>query len=419
MPPQSEFGRADAHMGGSINRNPRIVVMDPSHTDPHTVSTLVRSRRWHAVEVQLGDLAEADLAGASVVIAFEDDLGQGTAALRAAKAHAESTARILVCDTATAARAIARGEPTHQVVVRPAGQEKVRAAIQRALRVQDLLDDPMVRQSVSALGTLPPRPGTWFALCEVLRSDSATLGDAADLVQQDVGLAAKVLRLANSGMLGGDRHLGSLFTALQRLGLKVVRDLVLAVEVFDAAGAADETHALAPIPLFLTSQAVACTAREVAPRAATDIAFTAGLLFQLGRLIFASKDRARFAQVLDRVADGQDAHHAEAVVFGVDSRSFAAWLLASWGLPHEVVEAVRWCDTPSKASGRGSPLALSVYLASRLVEEAAWQRVCGESRVLVTRAELAPWGLSASLDRWRQDSRDILARICDAATPTS
>ncbi len=385
----------------------RVILVDPAGDGHAAMAGVLHRRAWEASEVAYEEV-ERVAPDTAVVVALDDDDGAGRLALRQLRRAGHRAARILVCDADVGARCVARGEPAHQVVVRPASASKVVSAVQRALQVRELIADPAVRAVVSGFRSPPAMPRIWTRLTELLESETATMQDAARVVERDVGLAGKVLQLVNSGLYGLDRPIGSLLSAVQRLGIKTVRDLVLAAEVYQGGETLELPEAFGELPLVLTSHLVATAAQEVAPRAAVESAFSAGLFHQLGRLMFATQEPSLYRQVLDRHRAGVPLADAEREVFGADARLLAAWHLASWGLPHEVVEAVRWCDHPELASGRGSPLALSVFLAARLVREAELERQRGHPVVLVSRAELAPWGLADSLDGWRERVRDLL-----------
>lgn len=397
---------------------PRIVVIDPSGEGRASVATVLRYRRWDGIEVGLTD-AVAVAQYADVVLAIEDGQRHGLKVLRDIEMAGHSAARILVCSAREAASVIARGEPAHQVVALPASGDKVVAAIKRSLGVRELIEDPLVCGVARGMSSIPSLPDTWLRLNEIMQSDTADMQEAAAIVECDVGLASKVLQLVNTGLYASDRPVGSIRIAVQRLGLAMVRDLVLAVELFDDAALSNLEDVFGPGPLFVTSHLVGMMARTVAPRTAVDTAFSAGLLHQLGRLAFATRAPERFREAVEASRTGLGIQVCEVQTFGVDSRTLGAWLLATWGLPHEVVDAVRHCDAPERATGRGAPLALSVYLAARLVREAATEVLDNEQIKLVTRAELAPWGLTDSLDEWRQNARTLVehSALGDGSTP--
>ena len=278
---------------------PRIIVVDPSGEGRAAVSSVLRFRRWSGSEMDPFDVADMP-EDVDVVLAVENARGEGAIALRQVRRSGCQAARILLCDARTAAQVVARGEPAHQVVVRPASGEKVLSAVKRSLRVRDLLRDPNVRAVASSFSSLPAMPDTWLRLNELLESETATMQDAVTLVERDVGLSAKVLQLVSSGLFGLERPMGSLFAALQRLGLAVVRDLVLSVELFEDLDAEDLSDVFGPLPMSRTSHLVAMAARRVAPRAAIDSAFSAGLFHQLGRMVFAAQAPGLFRKALER-----------------------------------------------------------------------------------------------------------------------
>ena len=395
---------------------PRVMVMDPSGDRRSAAFSVLRYRRWNATPLpaHAADQIDPDTA---IVLAVDDAQGTGLEVLRQVRRSCPAASRILVCAPAVAAKVVARGEPAHQVVVAPATTEKTMAAVKRALRVRALLADPQVGAVAQSMGAVPAQPKMWTALNQLLQSDTATMRDAVALVERDVGLAGRVLHLVNTGMFGLERPIGSLRVAIQRLGLQLVRDLVLSVELMDGLSTLSVPPQIAPLPLQTLSFLVAQAAREVAPRAGVDTAFTAGLFHLLGRLVLIHNAPDLYARVAEQVEAGSDVHDAESNVFGLHARTLSAWLLANWGLPHEVVEAVRWSDEPEHAQGRGAPLAFSVFLASRLVDEAAWESVTGTARYCVSRANLAPWGLSESLEDWRAQVRELVAQGVHTPAP--
>jgi len=387
-------------------RMPVVGLFDPQNGIRPNSAALHRARDWELLALDGAACSVQD--AVAVVVAVDDQRGAGVRFLRAMKKRNSPAGRVLVCDADAAVRAVARGEPAHQTVTGRSPQ-KVAAAVRRALGVSALLSDPVVTAAVADLGDVPTIPQTWRKLSAVLESDTASMREAAAVIESDVGLAVRVLQLVNSGMYGLSRPVSSLGHAVNLLGLQMIRDLVLAIDVLDDLSSVDLPPELAPIPLPRLSQLVALTARKVAPRAATDAAFTAGLLANLGRLMLVARARERYAQVIASSRSFSDLSVQERAVFGSDGRTIGAWLIARWGLPHEVVDAVRYSDHPERATGRAAPLALSVYLASVLVQEAAHERRSHQPLALVSRADLAPWGMGDALESWRGHVRGLLA----------
>ena len=92
--------------------------------------------------------------------------------------------------------------------------------------------------------------------------------------------------------------------------------------------------------------------------AKADEAFLAGILHDVGKVVFATKATALPSDMgtVDIVAQ-MEAHHAEV----------GAYLLGLWGFPNSIVEAVAFHHAPKQATEKGFGLAGIVHVADRLV----------------------------------------------------
>jgi len=141
-------------------------------------------------------------------------------------------------------------------------------------------------------------------------------------------------------------------------------------------------------------------------------AFTAGLLHDVGLLVMASQDPEGLASVLARAREqGRPLDHIEREEHGVTHAAVGALLLALWGLPHTVTEAVAGLRD-------GGPLELAfdtaavVRLANALMEEVEARHLPDApppSDIDLEYLERA--GLAGRVGRWR----DLAARRFDDA----
>ncbi len=305
-------------------------------------------------------------------------------------------ARVRVAHPDDVRGAIVRGGAAHAYLPRPLQTEQVRATLDRALYMQTLLQDDAIRELVDELGALPAQPRTYQALCSVLVRSTSSLRDAARVIERDVAVSARVLRLVNSAMYSLPRQVASVEQAVSLLGLRAIQDLVLAVEVL---GELLPTHPVPGVDLE-EMQAIAhvtgTLARVLVPAEEADYAYMAGLLSSLGRMVLVAKAPDRYRGAIYLTETDMPLADAEESIFGVRSLDLSAWLLALWGLPWEVVDAVRTCDSVPVADGGRLPIAGAVKLSACLVDEA---RTMGsdEPLVLVTRDMVEPWGLRARM----------------------
>src|SRR5271157_5517649 len=122
----------------------------------------------------------------------------------------------------------------HQFLAKPCDAEMLRVAIERACHLKALLSDDSIRRTVTALGDLPSVPRTYEALMQAVGDPDVTLLKVARIIEQDVGISAKVLQLVNSAFFGISHSMTNIQSAVSYLGINTLKSLVLSVEIFRA-----------------------------------------------------------------------------------------------------------------------------------------------------------------------------------------
>jgi HD-like signal output (HDOD) protein len=264
------------------------------------------------------------------------------ALVRELRATRPATIRVLLCgaEPETTIRALAIA---HRVLSAQAHPALVGETVLRVERLHALLDSPRLAAVLGEVEHLPPAPRIYLRLTDALAQDDVGALELADIVGSDPALAAEVLRLSNTAFFSAGRPLTDLQQAVQRLGTRTLRHLVLACEAF----------ALRPGPTAVdpaTLQRRALLASMLAPLvldlwAEAEVARSAALLADIGLLLPPLP-----------AGDGARPPHAAA----------GAALLAQWGLPEAVVEAVAWRHDPSAAGESRFGLVGAVHVAAAL-----------------------------------------------------
>lgn len=228
-------------------------------------------------------------------------------------------------------------------------------------------------ERIDSIGTVPTAVAQVFGLINDPRS---TMADFERVVRPDVGLTANLLRSANSAFYRGSREITSVRDAITRMGMRRVFEL--------AAGGAFAKA----IPAFLNgygtdaetywghSVAVAVLADRIGREAGftyPDLAFTAGLLHDLGKVVVSSWLEA---SATVRVPPGSlISTEAEVELLGASHAEFGEALCAKWNLPKDIGGASRWHHSPGDA-----PTATLRYLSSviRVADGAAHAAGFGE-----------------------------------------
>lgn len=185
-------------------------------------------------------------------------------------------------------------------------------------------------------------------------------GLLANRISQDLGLTAKLLRVANSSFYGLPRKVGSVAEAVTVLGFDSVRSLVLSAGMVQAFPAAIGSP-LNRTEYWQHSFRVAAIAKSLAKDFPPErqLAFTAGMFHNIGVLVLDLCMPQQFAEILQRQAtfnlDLADILQAE---LGFDQAAIGADILNKWNFPPAIETAVRYWRHPQQQK----PFAPLVYL---------------------------------------------------------
>lgn len=263
----------------------------------------------------------------------------GLALLREVRQHHPQMARIVLSGYSDLGQAAEASVVAHQLIMKPCEADALRAALERALRVKDLLANETLRRVAGSLSTLPAAPRMYQELTAALEDPDSDVKKIAAIVERDVGMSSRVLKFANSAYFAFAKRVSSIESAIVCLGTTAVRHLALTFEVFNAWGPA---RGPAFDELERHSLLVARIARKLAAnRAQADVAFAAGLLHDAGRLVLMSRAGEQFGAAIEEARRRcVPLHIVEAEVLGATHAEVGAYLLGLWDLPHDVVEPV-------------------------------------------------------------------------------
>lgn len=210
---------------------------------------------------------------------------------------------------------------------------------------------PIARDELlAALRDLPPLPSVVLELVESLGHEELSAAQYAAKISRDQALAAKTLRLANSSFYGRGRQVHSVAEAISVLGLRTVRGVVTAAGLAGSfrrhPGFDHNAFWRHSIGSALCAQALAAELR----RDDADLAFTVGLLHDIGRLALASAFAPAYAEV-ERWRREQDCTDgdAERAVLGIDHAEVGGLIARQWNFAPAIVDAIRHHHEPPHA----------------------------------------------------------------------
>lgn len=185
---------------------------------------------------------------------------------------------------------------------------------------------------------LPTFPAVVIQLLDMLRDESSCLEMLVRMARNDPVISANILARANHiRRMHAQSDLADAFVAASIIGINQVRRIVVTMGM---------NRFVSSVPggpfLFHNSLAVAITAQEMAAFVgiSPDVAYTAGMLHDVGQLCFHSMDETLFEKVyMASIADG-NLLEREAQAFGADHCQVGAQLARHWNLPDEIHSAI-------------------------------------------------------------------------------
>jgi putative nucleotidyltransferase with HDIG domain len=259
----------------------------------------------------------------------------------------------------------------HQFLLKPCDPDALRFAIERATSLMQVLNSKMLASLVGSLRELPSLPRTYAELRRVLSDPDTSIEQVVRIVEQDVAISAKVLQLVNSAFFGVTREISDIQTAVSYLGMTILQNLVLSVEVFRSFIPKKTIPGFSLEEFHQHSQLAARLASEIGKRARISNAVAVGaLLHDIGKLVIAERAPDHLARALQGVH--QDRHPLfmiEEELVGVSHAEVGAYLLSLWGLPSPVVEAVAHHHHPERVPQEKLDMISVVYLANQLAHE--------------------------------------------------
>jgi HD-like signal output (HDOD) protein len=213
-----------------------------------------------------------------------------------------------------------------------------------------------LRARVDACPKLASLQSTNRALSELLKNEQGLASQIADVIRRDPSLAARLLRMVNSVYYGLSTQVNDIEEAVFFLGLRQIRELSLATPIIEdlARLQAGRGAALPWKELWAHSIGTAILTKKIlintAAGVSEDTAYLAGLLHNVGKVLFAMLYPEAFAQLGREVfATPLDVCRRERELFGWDHGQTAAHYLSGHRFPEEVVIGVHYHNEPARA----------------------------------------------------------------------
>ena len=206
---------------------------------------------------------------------------------------------------------------------------------------------------IDTADNLPPLPET---LTEVLRRSSdkdVSLKEIAGLIAHDAGLTARILKTANSAFYSPVEEIKSIESAVARLGMNTIRNILLTLSLLDAFPQIySEYYNQIFHSSIYTALAGETIAAKIRPGLRSDAFFT-GLLLNSGRLLFLRYLEEKYIRVIHEAQiNNIDIRTTENLYLGIDFIKIGSLIAKRWKLPSTVVSTLNGYDREDSAKDK-------------------------------------------------------------------
>lgn len=234
-----------------------------------------------------------------------------------------------------------------------------------------------ITKAAASLGLLGSGPQTAHQVLAALCDPALDVAQLTALVAREPGLAARVLKVANSAYYGHSRHIATLERALVVLGLDAVRGITAAACLDRSLLRRSHAGGADPRALINHCVASAFAAEQLAKRSGRSSgpeAFMAGLLHDFGVPAQEQLDPKGVAALVEalRTRPDADAAQLEAELVQVSHARCAQVVFEDWHLPESIVQAALHHGDPSQAPEPARELTVLVYLGIRIAVDAGF-----------------------------------------------
>ena len=216
---------------------------------------------------------------------------------------------------------------------------------------------------------LPPLPTSAMRVIALTKNPATSAKELENVIAQDPALAAGMLRQANSAYYGYARRISSLQEAIVVLGFQATQGLAMASAVAPILKTQLVGYEIEQDGLWKHSMLTAMAARSLCRKLKLpfgDIAFTAGLLHDIGKLVISIYVQEVGAYLIEKVSAAKLSYvELEEKVIGYNHATVGGFLAKGWNLPGDLVESISFHHAPSLAKNH-TDLASVIHVANGL-----------------------------------------------------
>lgn len=227
---------------------------------------------------------------------------------------------------------------------------------------------------------IPSIPVVTSRALKALDDANTTAALIGSIIQEDQGMTAKVLKVANSAVYGLTREVRNLNQAAMVLGFDTLRSIIITVStkaLYKRFGVVEKQQWQHSVACAIACQTIA-QERNLAGK---DEAFVCGLMHDVGKVVMNTNMRDKFVEAQQMASDQLISDsEAEQAVFGFTHSDVGSLLVHRWGLSHHLEQAVFLHHEPELATTlaeESEPLVYVTHVADQICYRLGYGRQFG------------------------------------------
>lgn len=274
--------------------------------------------------------------------------------------------RIALTENVDSSQSLNSARLAHQILIMSSNAKSLKDKIAETIYLRRFVKNQEVLKIVNGLEQLPSLPDLYLNLEEEISKPNISVRNVGHIISKDITMTAKILHMVNSAFFRIPQKISDPVQAINYLGLEVVKSLVLFAKVFSSCQ--NKAVDFSINELWNHSLKVALYSRdylqlETQNKKAADEAYIAGLLHDLGKLVFL--EVPGYLENVRELVDHENYNwqQAEYELYQTSHAELGAYILGLWGLPDFIVEGVAFHHDPPKAK-RSITASDAVYIAN-------------------------------------------------------
>lgn len=330
----------------------------------------------------------------------------GAELLRNVQQRYPDTARIVLSGQSEEELVMKVIGPAHQYLSKPCTSEHLKKTVEKTVFLRTFMKSEKLATFVNSLSSLPSMPPSQELLAKELEEEIPSISRISSIIAKDPAMSAKVLQLVNSEFFGLATRIATINEAVHYLGLDTLRSLLVGIDVFSEIPDEEEL-VIAPTSIWTHSLITAIYAKQIAlseqlKAEQADEAFTAGMLHDLGLLVFSLNFPEELKELKSRLSREQrEIDLLEEEIFETSHAAVGAYLAGLWGLPDSIVEAILLHHQPGKSRSSGFSSTTAVHVADHFAQRSGLNPLPGSTYTNLDYDYLDQQGLKDHVDNWR------------------